>query len=80
MIFVYKKCNSHFQILDLQHKAFQMNAHDTLKFCALRLPDFPVAVRLDHLTQATFLSLRSFLRTGLKPFLFPTPASTVLAA
>ena len=39
------------QILDFQYKALQMNARDTLNFCALRLADFPTAVGLDHLTQ-----------------------------
>ena len=38
------------QILDFQYKALQMNARDTLNFCALRLADFPTAVGLDHLT------------------------------
>ena len=37
------------KLLDLQYKKLNINARDTLSFCALKLADFPKAVSLNHL-------------------------------
>ena len=69
-----KVLNCGTQILDLKYKKLNINARDTLYFCALKLANFPKAVGLNHLiSKGEFPHLANRPENWDKEIDFPKP-------